>query len=68
MVRDLLEFCHRAMQAYVDAKVAEEREDFPTDEEEEEEEEEEVEEESGSDLDELSEAVARNFLSDDSDD
>ena len=57
------------MQAYVDAKVAEEREDFPTDdEEEEEEEEEEVEEESGSDLDELSEAVARNFLSDDSDD
>ena len=56
------------MQAYVDAKVAEEREDFPTDDEEEEEEEEEVEEESGSDLDELSEAVARNFLSDDSDD
>ena len=55
------------MQAYVDAKVAEEREDFPTDDEEEEEEEE-VEEESDSDLDELSEAVARNFLSDDSDD
>ena len=54
------------MQAYVDAKVAEEREDFPTDDEEEEEEE--VEEESDSDLDELSEAVARNFLSDDSDD
>ena len=59
--------CPRAMEAYVGAKVAEEREDFPTDDEEEEEEEE-AEEESHSDIDELSEAVARNFLSDDSDD
>ena len=57
--------CPRAMEAYVGAKVAEEREDFPTDDEEEEEEEV---EESDSDMDELSEAVARNFLSDDSDD
>ena len=54
------------MEAYVDAKVAEEKEDFPTDDEEEEEEE--AEEESHSDTDELSEALARNFLSDDSDD
>ena len=60
--------CPRAMEAYVGAKVAEEREDFPTDDEEEEEEEEEEVEESDSDMDELSEAVARNFLSDDSDD
>ena len=62
--------CPRAMEAYVGAKVAEEREDFPTDDEEEEEEEGEEEEveESDSDMDELSEAVARNFLSDDSDD
>ena len=56
--------CPRAMEAYVGAKVAEEREDFPTDDEEEEEE---VEESDG-DIDELSEAVARDFLSDDSDD
>ena len=53
------------MEAYVDAKTAEEKEDFPTDDEEEEEE---AEEESQSDIDELSEAVSRNFLSDDSDD
>ena len=51
----------------MDAKLAEEKEDFPTDDEEEEEEE--VEEaKDDSDVEELSELVARNFLSDDSDD
>ena len=52
----------------MDAKLAEEKEDFPTDDEEEEEEEEVKEAKDDSDVEELSELVARNFLSDDSDD
>ena len=52
----------------MDAKLAEEKEDFPTDDEEEEEEEEVEEAKDDSDVEELSELVARNFLSDDSDD
>ena len=50
------------------AKIAEEHEDFPTDEEDEEEEaEEEDEAQEDWDVDGLVEAVSRNFLSDDSD-
>ena len=58
------------MEAYIDAKKAEEKEDFPTDDEEEEEEEveEEVEEDEDSDVDELAHGFQKNFLSDSSSD
>ena len=53
------------MEAYIDAKKAEEKEDFPTDDEEEEEEEEDDEDGiTDSDVDELTESLQKNFLSD----
>ena len=58
------------MEAYIDAKKAEEKEDFPTDDEEEEEEEveEDEEEDEDSDVDELANGIQKNFMSDSSSD